>query len=281
MEAPAVVEVEKKAVQLQLPIKDHFLISIEKKDLEALKAFLDLKQAANLSAADKNELLNKTALKNKEMFALLWNAGFRFLNEEQRDRSFHMIIVADNRPVIEFLVAADQTNNYLNRFFREAIALKKDDLALWLWKQKKADIAFSDAEKPNNTPMHVAAMSNPDFIDLLVKDLSEQEIKERMTHPNDYGSYPLHCAAATGQESAARKILLLKAAVDPVDKYGNTPLIRAARSGSESVAKVLIAYRANILHENKKGHSALTVPRDSWIKEDKHARVIAYFTRNA
>ncbi len=235
-----------------------------------------------LSDQNKHDLLAITCINDyKDIAEILWSHGFRFIPKE-KNNALKSALVNASQEVLSFFLANDPTVD-VNQLFRDAIELQKNGLALWLWKEKGAQLTRQDHCRPHNTPMHIAAMNNPEFMEFLLEGIQPLDLQKLrledvnlLLRGNVWGSTPLHGAAACGQIAAVRKLLGLGVPVDILDYIGNTPLLRAARGGHKDVAVELVERGANIEHANGHGHGVFNTAKDENVSEDRYLAALAW-----
>lgn len=253
---------------------DFLRIACVKGELQTLAKYLK-EQKLTLSPQERHDLLATTCLTdNNAVACVLWGFGFCFL-EKLKYAELKIALAANNKKILQFFVEEDRSLD-INRLFRDAIALQKDAIALWLTAQG-ASFTRWDHCRPHNSPLHIAAMCNPGFVDRIISNLEVDDAA--LTRQNVWGSTPLHCAAAVGQLAVVKRLLELKVPVDILDFFYSTPLFRAVRGGHVEVAGTLVDHNANLKHVNGHGYTVFTVPKDEHVTQEKHAKVIALLTQ--
>jgi ankyrin repeat protein len=85
---------------------------------------------------------------------------------------------------------------------------------------------------------------------------------------SDYGSTPLHLAAAYGKKDVALLLLASRAEVNAKDRRGRTPLHRAAEKGCKELLELLLANHAEVNAKDRHGSTPLHEAAISGCKEE-------------
>ena len=140
------------------------------------------------------------------------------------------------------------------------------------YKNEDGETALTVAEK-NDNPYIIKMLKNAEKKEILIgplihfknklseeskKILKELEQLKNINSQNRKGETRLTLAAAKGDFTSVKLLLLAKANINATNKWGRTPLILAAQNGHTEIVKFLIEAGADVNFSNRFGDTALT-----------------------
>jgi predicted RNA-binding protein YlqC (UPF0109 family) len=105
---------------------------------------------------------------------------------------------------------------------------------------------------------------SPDCIPSLraeLKDLSKEEVLQKVNEPDEFGDTPLHIAAAAGKLLTVKYLVSNGANINAQNKVGSTPLHKAMIGGTKAVVEYLLENNAEWL-TNESGFTPYAYARD-------------------